>query len=208
MIFALAAAALNLPVAAEAIGNPARGWILRTDIPRHEWKKRATVGYELTISATGQPFRCEITRSDGSETLNALICSLLMRRAHFQPARDALGKAVPSVMRSRIRWRPDRAGRNYEFDSADIVISTRQPLNPKKPVLIEIVMVQDASGSIETCRAVDEPPNAELVRLACQTAQRSDIAIPVKDSEGNPVRGVRSYMIGFAAGDEGHVVII
>lgn len=207
----IAAAASNGPIAAEAIGNPARGWVRSTDIPVSEWKQGSTTGFDLTIDQMGRTVRCEITRPSGSAKLDTLICELVMKRARFLPARDASGKTVPSVMRNHIRWRPNRFGKSYIFDEADIVISTQRPLGQKsskrKPLLVELVQVQDASGTIEACRDLRKQASPELIQLACETAQRPDIAIPVKDASGAPVRGIRSYLVGFDAREEGAVYI-
>lgn len=202
----VAAAVANPPVDAEAIGNPARGWVRGTDIPESEWKQRASVRFDLTIDAQGRPMRCEILHSSGSETLDTTVCKLLMKRAHFKPARDASGRALPSVMRNQINWRPNRYGENYQYEAADIVVSTGLPLN-KKPVLVEIVQVIEASGKVEMCHATSRPAKIEQNQLACSAANRPEIAIPVKDASGAPVRGIRSYNVGFTAGEEGGVKI-
>jgi hypothetical protein len=62
------------------------------------------VAMRLDINAEGRPTNCTVTESSTIPLLDLQSCRVLMARALYRPARNAVGEAVPSVALRRIRW--------------------------------------------------------------------------------------------------------
>ena len=78
------------------------------DYPADALRKgeEGTVQAVLAVDTNGRVSGCTIERSSGSATLDNATCSILSRRAHFYPAHDVNGNAVPdNVTTPPIVWR-------------------------------------------------------------------------------------------------------
>src|SRR5205085_4337279 len=64
-----------------------------------------TTFFRIDIDAQGNVTRCVVTRTSGDAALDAATCSVLKGRAHYEPARDARGRAVPGKDEGRVTWR-------------------------------------------------------------------------------------------------------
>lgn len=86
-------------------GNPAN-WVTNNDYPTRALRENRSgvTGFRLSVGADGRPTGCDITSSSGSPDLDSTACSLLMRRAKFQPGQDAEGNPTGGVYSSRFRW--------------------------------------------------------------------------------------------------------
>lgn len=86
-------------------GNPGN-WITTNDYPSRALAKeqKGTTAFDLTISPEGRVSACQITQSSGHAELDKATCSLLTRRARFQPARDDTGQPTTGIWASRVRW--------------------------------------------------------------------------------------------------------
>lgn len=112
-IFAVAAMAVTLPVAAKSQPQGSAQPSLRPkmlmigplDYPRQALKEGrvGTTHFRLSVSAKGKVQSCEIEQSSGSTDLDSTTCKA-MRSARFAPARDEHGKPVASDYRSEFRW--------------------------------------------------------------------------------------------------------
>lgn len=58
----------------------------------------------LTVSAEGRVTDCTVVSSSGSAELDATTCTLLSRRARFDPALDAQGRPIPATVTRRVSW--------------------------------------------------------------------------------------------------------
>ena len=83
------------------------GSILARDYPRAANGKQGVVEARLVVSATGAVTGCSVTRSSGSDVLDATTCRLIRQRFRFTPARDAQGNPVPDVQGWQQRWWQD-----------------------------------------------------------------------------------------------------
>jgi protein TonB len=83
------------------------GSILPRDYPRAANGKQGVVETRLTVSPTGAVVACTVTRSSGSDVLDATTCRLIRQRFRFTPARDAQGNAVTDVRGWQQRWWQD-----------------------------------------------------------------------------------------------------
>lgn len=97
------------PVNAVPSNDPAR-WVSDSDY-RSEWSRREWTGrasFRLAIAADGRVTGCTITSSSGHKALDEATCTLVMRRARFEPARGSHGEAVAGSYTNSIVWRlPD-----------------------------------------------------------------------------------------------------
>jgi TonB family protein len=67
-----------------------------------------TTLFRIEIDAQGNVTRCLVTHTSGDAALDAATCSVLKTRAHYEPARDSRGRAVPGKDEGRVTWRlPD-----------------------------------------------------------------------------------------------------
>ena len=93
------------PVPARPRNNPAE-WVTTNDY-RSAWIRRGLTGtanFRLDIAANGRVSNCSITRSSGHSVLDEATCTLIQKRARFEPARDTSGDAVAGSYASAIRW--------------------------------------------------------------------------------------------------------
>ena len=94
------------PVSAKPRNDAAR-WITEADY-KTSWINRemaGTAGFRLSIGANGQVEGCQITRSTGHSALDEATCSLVTRRAKFDPARGSDGSKVTGTYSSSVLWR-------------------------------------------------------------------------------------------------------
>jgi protein TonB len=66
--------------------------------------EQGTTAFELSIDRRGRVERCTIVTSSGSPSLDEATCSVLKRRARYDPARDDHGRAVADTTSGRIKW--------------------------------------------------------------------------------------------------------
>jgi hypothetical protein len=186
-------------------GNQAQ-WIRSSDFPLSVWSHATLTSYDLTLDTEGRPIRCEITHSSGSAKIDTVICSSLMRRAHYKPALDANGLAVPAVVRDQVVWNPQGSGGNDVADMPDIIVQLDRSML-KKASSLTVVEVIAPSGTIKSCVAENGGSDDDLAKAACDIIARPQIATQVRDASGTPVRGVRAFDVGFVPGPEAKITI-
>lgn len=198
LLLAAAAAAAGVPVEAEPRSSPAQ-WVRASDLPRSVGEASVTT-FDLTIDPSGRPIHCTVIIASGSSSLDAAVCAAVMKRARFRPAHDEAGSPVPSVRRDRVIWLPNRAGGNSWHHDADIVVSV-PTIAEAQPGLVDVVVVIDGTGAVGECFIAESPAAAELQDLACAAVRNPAVSQPIKDAEGNVLRGVRSFHVAFKPGE-------
>ncbi|MGB7409351.1 MAG: energy transducer TonB [Pontixanthobacter sp.] len=86
--------------------NAPGSWVTTEDY-RAVWINREWTGtarFTVGIDTEGRVKNCEILVSTGHSALDNATCALVTRRARFEPARDAQGKAVSGRYTSAIKW--------------------------------------------------------------------------------------------------------
>ena len=63
-----------------------------------------TVSVRYRVGTDGRASDCRVTHSSGSDALDSLTCSLIVRRFRFRPARDGEGQPVPSTIIENHSW--------------------------------------------------------------------------------------------------------
>jgi TonB family protein len=86
-------------------GDPAL-WLRAADYPAKPTITPGGVEVELTIASRGIATACRVTESSGSRDWDRTLCSILRRRARFDPARNAKGKRVRSTWTHWYSWGP------------------------------------------------------------------------------------------------------
>jgi len=93
------------PVLAKPRNNP-QDWVTTEDY-RSNWIRQEMTGrarFRLEIAADGRVTGCEVTATTGHAALDQATCSLITRRARFQPGRGMEGEPVPSSYAGTIDW--------------------------------------------------------------------------------------------------------
>lgn len=86
-------------------GQP-QSWVTNDDYPANALRaeQQGTTAFRLDVDASGRVTNCTVTGSSGSSALDTTACSLLKRRARFNPAEDSSGNKIPAAWSSRFRW--------------------------------------------------------------------------------------------------------
>ncbi|MET0377319.1 MAG: energy transducer TonB [Rhizorhabdus sp.] len=87
-------------------GQP-QSWVTNDDYPAAALRSESegTTGVRLDVDASGKVSNCTVTSSSGSSLLDNTACSLLRRRARFNPAEDASGNKIPASWPGRFTWK-------------------------------------------------------------------------------------------------------
>lgn len=85
-------------------------WVTDNDY-RSSWVTRrweGTVGFRLTVGTDGKVKDCTVTQSSGYNALDDATCSLVRKRAKFDPGRNDRGETASGTFSSAVRWQiPD-----------------------------------------------------------------------------------------------------
>ncbi|ATY31406.1 TonB family protein [Sphingomonas psychrotolerans] len=81
------------PRAAAPRGAP-QTWLRTADYPARLIEQRGGADVELTVASSGRAIGCRVIDSSGSRDWDRALCSILRRRARFDPARNGEGKRV------------------------------------------------------------------------------------------------------------------
>jgi protein TonB len=81
-------------------------WVTTGDYPTSDIRQgnEGVVTYRLAIDASGRTTDCVIVKGSGHPGLDAATCGKLLRRASFDPARDAAGERVAAYFTGTVRW--------------------------------------------------------------------------------------------------------
>lgn len=107
LIWLVPALLIAAPAAAQKRIDPG-SWFDPIDLSRALMAQVGTGGkleMAVEVGADGLPLRCEIAVSSGIADLDALTCRLTMRRARWEPRRDAAGQGIAAATRVSVDWR-------------------------------------------------------------------------------------------------------
>jgi len=95
----------DVQIPAEPIGSPA-SWVSPNDYPKEARRNRemGRVKVRLDIDDAGKIAGCHVVMSSGSKSLDETTCERAGSRARFRPARDASGKAIPTIRIMTFMW--------------------------------------------------------------------------------------------------------
>lgn len=86
-------------------GSP-NNWLRSADYPSGSIARgeQAIIRYRLTVDAAGQPTACAVQSAITKGDFAEVTCDLLKKRARFEPACDAKGKAMASYFVGSVVW--------------------------------------------------------------------------------------------------------
>jgi TonB family protein len=98
--------ALTGPFPANREARPIKleSWISIDDYMADGPIDAGVVRVRLAVSAAGRATTCKIVESSGVPRLDERTCKLLVRRAMFEPATNALGQLIASEWSNKVRW--------------------------------------------------------------------------------------------------------
>ena len=93
------------PKGATAKGNTGN-WANNNDYPSRALREeqQGTTRFRVSIGPDGRVTSCDVTGSSGSPELDNATCSLITRRARFNPATDGEGQPVSGSWASQVKW--------------------------------------------------------------------------------------------------------
>jgi TonB family protein len=86
--------------------RPLRDYFSSSDYPAQAMQQmeEGSSTIMMMIDEGGGLKDCMVEQTSGIATLDAMTCAILRDRAKFEPARDALGKPVRSVLTTKVNW--------------------------------------------------------------------------------------------------------
>ena len=86
-------------------GNPG-SWASNDDYPTGALRReeQGTTRFTVQVGADGRVTSCSVTGSSGSDELDRTTCSLVSRRARFNPGVDGNGNPVGGTYSNAVRW--------------------------------------------------------------------------------------------------------
>jgi protein TonB len=159
------------------VGDPSF-WITNDDYPPQALltNQQGTVGFKLTVGPDGIGTKCEIVSSSGYPLLDTTTCSVMMRRARFEPGVDENGDRLGLVYRSRMHWTIPDVPNNGQNE----IIS--HPVPGQSVIAFTI----GTDGRASDCQLVSGPDPTEFIlfSMPCEFKQ----VFPVySDAGGKPV---------------------
>lgn len=93
------------PVNLTPRGSPG-SWVTNDDYPPAALRaeQSGVTHFRLTVDSSGRVTDCAVTGSSGSSLLDSTACSLLKRRARFNPGKDSAGNATGGTYANAFRW--------------------------------------------------------------------------------------------------------
>lgn len=165
-----------------------------------------------TIAPNGTTQDCVAERSSGDPKLDALTCSIILRRAKFRPAKWIDGSPAYSIARGPITWAIGSPPSEREHRKAfppDLELKVDQlPKGVGRKAGIALMIAVDENGTIVECGDVPPifrgPPAKffpELTALACRKAVSDLRPVVARDPSGKPVRSVQRASVLFTVGN-------
>lgn len=150
-------------------GNPGF-WVTQNDYPSEALREEISgvTGFRLAVGTDGRVSQCEILSSSGSSLLDATTCTLMTRRARFNPARGGDGQPTLGFYSNRIRW----------VIPVDL---------PPEPGTSTVSFTVDVKGRVSDCRV--KGPNGPDVSGELSCPDEEQFGEPFKDKAGQPVEG-------------------
>lgn len=187
-----------------------RSWFGPRDMPTSVMVAgtgRSVVSIRVLVRPDGNIGGCTVETGSRVPILNSLSCSLVVRRAKFDPARWSDGSPVFGVYRTAVSWIvSDVPLKVPRVSNPDIEVSVQTlPSGIKDPSLVRAMLAVEANGTIRSCTAnnAESFERAEnlpaLIPTACDQLINGYKPLPVVDTTGKPVRSVQDVLVGFTA---------
>lgn len=95
----------NLTSLPKPLSNPGE-WVVSKDYPKEALQsgQQAMTSFRMIVGADGLPESCNIQSATAGAGFRETACRAVMRRARFEPARDAQGNPRRSYWAETIHW--------------------------------------------------------------------------------------------------------
>jgi TonB family protein len=149
----------------------------------------------VTVDAAGRPQACRVTETSGHPRLDRATCALLRRRARFEPARDAAGRAVEGVYVKSTSYGTD--SRQPSTLLATSISVDRLPVDYRQPARADVEF--DGTGALVACRIDLSSGSAAADATACSWAAKNMRIAPPKSGSDAPALAHRRLIFVFTA---------
>lgn len=159
------------------------------DYPSHSMinEEFGVVSVVLHISAEGKVASCDVTERSGFETLDKATCSLIRKRARFDPAKDANGSVIAGEYRMATAWSlPPKIA--YSTKAITLQVS-KLPTGYASPVKTRLLL--DGSGHVVACEITSTSGSDAADRAACKYLRNFTVAPPKSALDKVPAMAVR-----------------
>lgn len=170
-----------------------------------------TVGFRLLISNKGMPTGCEVIHSTGWEDLDVRTCGVLISRARFDPAIDAIGQPTPGTYLGYTTWSiPGRKAKGaFGAPKSEVTVTIAHgPKAIQFPATVLVAVAVNSTGVPSDCtpvirnRSSKDLEGEKLVRdklggVACAELLRTFQFRPMSNPEGQPIDSVQTARILF-----------
>jgi hypothetical protein len=185
--------------------NPVR-WLTWDDYPREAkiLANGGAINASIMVSPQGKPIRCEVKHSTDSSKMGMILCSVLMSKAKFEPARNMRGEPTYMAYNMGVTFQRALDYRSKQGPAplqivtpVDIALDVAHLPDGMKQKIIRIVAQTDESGNIIECiPSTPDPASAKFEAVACAQA-KALVADPALDENGKPVTALRSWTVVF-----------
>jgi TonB family protein len=179
--------------------GPPGKWATDNDYPPNAVDKgyHGTVHFTLVVDPTGKPESCHITWTSGFAQLDQYSCAAFLKRARFNPARDAKGQPIRGTYSNRFRWELPDSTNGELVPAIDLLVEiTKLPKGYAHPVLTRVHFAK--TGKPDACRVEAGSGNDAIDKLACEQVMIQAPA-PTERFSGGARPDTRMVLVTFEA---------
>ncbi len=190
--------------------NNPRSGVTDNDYPNYPVRLSddGTLKFELQVDEAGIPTGCTIFGNNVPQTMEALLCKMLMRRARFEPALDEDDKTIKRVYRNKATFNTLSTPEITAVAGKGRVSRAfpKPIINPETWVTSED-STSDATvtgygqnvglridvgpdGSPVKCTITEKSGNKDVDDLACANVMERARFIPARDASGKPISSI------------------
>jgi TonB family protein len=179
--------------------GPPGKWVTNDDYPPNAVENglHGTVHFTLVVDSTGKPESCHITWTSGFAQLDQYSCAAFLKRARFDPARDAKGQPIRAAYSNRFRWELPDSTNGELVPAIDLLVEiTKLPKGYAHPVLTRVHFAK--RGKPDACRVEAGSGNVAIDKLACEQVMIQAPA-PTERFSGGAKPDTRMVLVTFEA---------
>lgn len=158
------------------------------------------VSAHLSVAPDGHVSGCKVSETSGSQALDALTCSIATRRARFNPAHDADGKAVSGDYWTAVTW-----GTNKDVVPISVPMELAVKALPSgytQPAQMRVLF--GADGKPMRCDTAASSGSAAADRAVCAAIARQASIAPPRSGSEQPAAAIRTYVATLTTSALGH----
>lgn len=177
-------------------------WVTIDDYPDREMRAdiRGAAVVRTLVDSTGRPVTCTVEQELGQGRFGTATCKATLKRAKFQPARDATGAPVAGVFRSIHNFVLPGDILKDGFPKLlepDLSLPVAAAPGNREPIVVQVVTVVNATGDVESCVPDATERRAAEGRLACSQIMASFKPDLVRSPKGDALRYAQAMRVRF-----------